>query len=181
MVWRALGEPYMSVISDTMILRYYGTMVSRHHGSMGSWCHFRWTVAGGSSEDSRTVNRAPNHTKEGKSRLEGPGIRAFFRIAELWQLSVAEQMDLLGLRSRSTLYAWKRAQDARLDQDQLERLSHVLSIYSSLGTLLPVAEAAYTWVKRPNNAPPFMGRPALDLMRQGALGLKTVRAYLETQ
>ncbi len=90
-------------------------------------------------------------------------------------------MDLLGLRSRSTLYAWKRAQDAQLDQDQLERLSHVLGIFRALRTLFSVDDAANAWVKKPNTAPLFMGRSAIDLMRHGIAELKTVRVYLEEQ
>ena len=71
------------------------------------------------------------------SHLSGPGIRTFFRISQAWGLTVEEQMDLLGLASRSTLFSWKRAQDARLDRDQLERVSHVLGIYKSLRILFP--------------------------------------------
>lgn len=72
---------------------------------MEPWCHFRLTVQGCWDEDSRTVNGATSHMEEGVDRLAGPGIHAFLRIAAQWHLSVAEQMDLLGLRSRSTLFA----------------------------------------------------------------------------
>ena len=114
-------------------------------------------------------------------RLSGPGIRAFFNIAKEWSLSVEEQMALLGLGSRSTLFAWKRAQDARLDRDQLERVSHVLGIYKALRILFPSETSARAWVKKPNDAPLFEGRPALERMSQGILGLFTVRAYLDAQ
>jgi hypothetical protein len=115
-------------------------------------------------------------------RLSGAGLRTFFRISGLWDLSVDEQMALLGLRSRSTYFKWKRDRQARLDRDQLERISHVLGIYKALQILLPDAAAADAWVKRPNRAEPFLGRPALDLMIQGGItGLFNVRRYLDAQ
>ena len=114
-------------------------------------------------------------------RLSGPAIRAFFRIGEAWGLSVEEQMDLLGLDSRSTYFSWKRAQDARLDRDQLERVSHVLGIYKSLRILFPAAAQADAWVKKPNAAAMFDGKPALNRMREGIRGLFAVRLYLDAQ
>lgn len=115
-------------------------------------------------------------------RLSGAGLRTFFRISGLWDLAVEDQMALLGLRSRSTFFKWKREQKARLDRDQLERISHVLGIYKALQILLPEAAAADAWVKRPNRAEPFLGRPALDLMVQGGItGLFSVRRYLDAQ
>lgn len=115
-------------------------------------------------------------------RLSSAGLRTFYRIAELWDLSVEEQMALLGLRSRSTFFKWKRDQKARLDRDQLERVSHVLGIYKALQILLPDPAAADAWVKRPNRAEPFQGHPALDLMVQGGItGLFAVRRYLDAQ
>ena len=40
--------------------------------------------------------------------LSGPALRTFFRIAETWRLSVAEQMTLLGFPARSTFFNWKK-------------------------------------------------------------------------
>jgi hypothetical protein len=115
-------------------------------------------------------------------RLSGAGIRTFFRIAELWGLDVDQQMALLGLRSRSTYFKWKRERKAKLDRDQLERISHILGIYKALQILLPDAPSADAWVKRPNKAEPFQGEPALEWMiRGGITGLFTVRRYLDAQ
>jgi len=115
-------------------------------------------------------------------RLSGAGIRTFFRIAGLWGLDTEQQMALLGLRSRSTFFKWKREQAARLDHDQLERVSHILGIYKALQILLPEPAAADAWVRRPNQAGPFQGEPALELMiRGGITGLFTVRRYLDAQ
>ena len=115
-------------------------------------------------------------------RLSGAGIRTFFGIAALWDLDIEQQMALLGLRSRSTYFKWKRERKARLDHDQLERISHILGIYKALQILLPDQPSADAWVKRPNSAAPFQGEPALELMiRGGITGLFGVRRYLDAQ
>ena len=115
------------------------------------------------------------------SHLSGPGLRAFFSIAQEWNLTVEEQMDLLGLESRSTYFSWKRAQEARLDRDQLERISHVLGIYKSLRILFPVQAQGNAWVKKANDGALFEGRSALDRMRRGLRDLFAVRCYLDAQ
>jgi len=113
-------------------------------------------------------------------RLSGPAIRAFFKIAERWGVAGAEQQALLGGISRSTLQRWKREQDALLTVDQLERISHLLGIHKNLHVLLPTT--ADGWVKRPNSAPLFGGRTALELMVAGGItAQREVRVYLDGQ
>ena len=113
-------------------------------------------------------------------RLSGPAIRAFFKIAERWGVSGTDQQALLGGISRSTLQRWKRDQDALLTVDQLERISYLLGIHKNLQILLPTT--ADGWVKRPNAAPIFGGRTALELMVAGGItALREVRLYLDGQ
>ncbi len=38
----------------------------------------------------------------------GAGLRAFTNIAERWGLTIAEQLKLLGIASRSTFFKWRR-------------------------------------------------------------------------
>jgi hypothetical protein len=114
--------------------------------------------------------------------LSGPALRTFFRIAELWGLSAQEQMTLLGLTARSTYFKWRKGEAAALPKDTLERISYVLGIYKALQILLPDTRAADEWVRRPNDAPPFGGRPALDRMLSGQVAdLFVVRQYLDAQ
>lgn len=110
--------------------------------------------------------------------LARAGLSTFFRIAAEWQLDGAQQMGLLGLASRTTFFRWKKTPPAALPPDTLERLSHVFGIYKSLQILLPGTSAA-GWIHRPNDAPLFGGRPALELMLNGVAGLFLVRAYLD--
>ena len=116
------------------------------------------------------------------ARMSAAGLRAFARIAALWQLSVDTQLCLLGQPSRSTYFAWRRSpEQARLPRDTLERLSNLLGIYKSLQILLPAPEAADAWVHQPNSAPLFAGRSALQLMLDGNLSdLHLVRRYLDS-
>ena len=110
----------------------------------------------------------------------GPALRAFFRIADGWQLKRAQAMALLGIDGVSMYSSWKREPDeAKLKLHVIERLSYVLGIYDSLQTLLP-GEAAESWVHRPNSATPFGGRPAIELMTSGLTSdLAAVRQYLD--
>jgi len=112
----------------------------------------------------------------------GAGLRAFVRIAEAWGLTVAEQLKLLGIGSRSTYFKWRREQSPRLQQDTLERLSYLLGIYKSLQILLPDPRAADEWMRKPNSASPFGGRSALERMLSGQVAdLYVVRQYLDAE
>jgi len=114
--------------------------------------------------------------------LSGPALRTFFRIAQLWDLSVDEQMTLLGVTARSTFFKWKKGADTVLPRDALERISYVLGIYKALQILLPDKKAADEWVKRPNAAPLFAGQSALERMLSGQVAdLFVVRRYLDAQ
>jgi len=114
-------------------------------------------------------------------QLAAPGLRAFERIAMAWQLSVDEQLRLLGQPPRSTFFAWrKQPERASLPRDTLERLSYLLGIWKSLQILLPDTGAADAWVRQPNSAPAFGGRSALERMLAGNVSdLHAVRAYLD--
>jgi antitoxin Xre/MbcA/ParS-like protein len=116
------------------------------------------------------------------SSLGGAGLRAFANIAEAWSLPVADQLKLLGIASRSTFFKWRRERNPRLPRDTLERLSYLLGIYKSLQILLPDPKLADEWVRKPNAAPAFGGRSALERMLSGQVAdLYVVRQYLDAQ
>jgi hypothetical protein len=115
-------------------------------------------------------------------RLSDTALEAFFNLAQVWQLSIAEQRRLLGEPPASTFYKWKSTKQARLNRDILERISYLLGIYKALHTLLPSRRAADTWIRRPNRAPGFNGASALDRMLNGNVAdLADVRRYLDAQ
>lgn len=113
--------------------------------------------------------------------LSGAALRAFSNIANLWQLSTEEQLLLLGSPPRSTFFKWKKQpESANLARDTLERISYILGIYKALQILLPDPAAADSWIKKPNSAPLFGGKSALDRMLSGNVAdLYVVRQYLD--
>lgn len=115
--------------------------------------------------------------------MSAAGLRAFFNIAQDWKLNADEQMTLLGKPGRSTFFKWKSAPEtADLKRDTLERLSYILGVYKALQVLLPDARAAGDWVKKPNTAPLFGGKSALQRMLGGNVGdLLAVRQYLDAR
>jgi hypothetical protein len=91
-------------------------------------------------------------------------------------------MALLGASARSTFFKWKKDQDGHLSLDTLERISYLLGIFKALHILLPHEDAADAWVKKPNAAPLFAGKSALDRMLSGRVSdLYVVRQYLDSQ
>ena len=119
--------------------------------------------------------------KPSSRELSAAGLRAFFAIARDWGLNTDAQMVLLGAPGRSTFFKWKSApESADLKRDTLERLSYLLGIYKALQILLPDTVAADAWVKKPNSAPLFGGKSALDRMLGGNVAdLLAVRQYLD--
>jgi hypothetical protein len=129
----------------------------------------------------------PHSAKHPRSTPSSPrttraALGAFYRIAELWKLTVEQQMKLLGVSAASTFYHWRKSPPAALPHDTLERLSYVLGIYKALQILFPQPGSADTWIRKPNQASLFRGKSALDRMLSGNVAdLFVVRQYLDAQ
>jgi hypothetical protein len=122
-----------------------------------------------------TLRTAPSHAA-------GPALRTYFRIADAWRLSADEARRLLGDPPRSTFFLWKRNGEGALSRDTLERISYLLGIYKALQILLPDPAAADAWIRKPNAAPLFGGKPALERMLSGNVAdLYVVRQFLDAQ
>ena len=86
----------------------------------------------------------------------------------------------MGDPPRSTYFLWKKNSAGQLGRDTLERVSYILGIYKALQILLPDTVAADAWVRKPNAAPLFAGKPALQRMLSGNVAdLYVVRQYLD--
>jgi hypothetical protein len=122
----------------------------------------------------------PSDVLDEGARLSAPALRAFFGIADRWQLGAGERQRLLGLKP-STYFKYQRdPAHAQLSRDTLERISYVLGIYKALQILLPRREAADSWIRRKNSAPVFNGHAPLDLMLAGKVSdIYLVRRYLD--
>lgn len=105
-------------------------------------------------------------------------LRSFFRLVELWGLSMEQARVLLGRPARATLYNWKAGRARSLPHDTLRRISYLLGIYKALQILYADPALADAWLKRPNAA--FGGQSALERMLAGdVVDLAAVRAHLD--
>ncbi len=112
--------------------------------------------------------------------LKGPGLRAFFKIAGFWNLVEAEQMSILGLKSPSILRDLQAGDVEQCSADVLERVSYVLGIYKGIHSIFTEHEQADRWMRKPNKAPIFAGKSAVDRMVVGGIDdLRLVRGYLD--
>ena len=108
-------------------------------------------------------------------------LRTYWRLAEAWKLTIAEQVTLLGV-ARTTLYQWKQGRVGALDRHVLERLSYLFGIYSALQIVLPVPARASEWLRKPNRAPLFSDGSALSrMLGEQVADLYVVRQYLDAQ
>jgi hypothetical protein len=104
-------------------------------------------------------------------------LRAFWRIADVWQLDRGERATLLATSDRS-IDRWMANPDVSLHRDAIERLSYVIGIYGGLHALLGESPLADEWVRRPNVD--FGGAPPLRRMLAGNVSdLIAVRQYVD--
>jgi uncharacterized protein (DUF2384 family) len=116
--------------------------------------------------------------------MANAGLRAFFNLAKAWKLTEPQQLSLLGLTSRSTLFAWKSraaAGTVKLGPDTLERLGNLVGIWKALAILFPQNDLADAWIHRPNDNSPFMGEAPITLMQFSLEGLAQVRRHLDAR
>jgi len=115
------------------------------------------------------------------ARRNPVALKAFFGITHQWGLNSEQERSLLGI-PKATFYRWKQSLDGSLSPDTLERISYILGIYKALRILLPNEKAANTWIHKPNSAPLFNGKSALDkLMKGQVVDLADVRRYLDAE
>lgn len=120
------------------------------------------------------------HSPQVRKRLSAPAIRTFFNVADAWNLSVKEQLALLGFPAPSTYHKYKSGQIGTLSFDTLIRISLILGIYKGLHILYPEPSLADNWIRMPNTNPIFGGNTALRLMMDGGIdGLQQVRRLLD--
>ena len=107
--------------------------------------------------------------------------RTFFNLADTWKMDLSEQRAALGGVSKQTVYNWRaHPERARFSSDQLDRVSYLLGIYKALQIIFTRPEQADSWIRRPNAAPPFGGKPAAELLFSGRMeDLIRVRRYLD--
>ena len=103
------------------------------------------------------------------------------RLFDLWNISTAAQLELLGLSrtSRAQISKYRSGGAVPSSRDMLDRIGWLLSIHKSLRLLYPRNEnIRYTWVKRRNRV--LDDQRPLDIMKyQGLIGVARVARYLD--
>lgn len=108
-------------------------------------------------------------------------LKAIFVITHKWALTTKQERTLLGIPP-TTFYRWKKHCNGTLSINTLERISYVLGIYKALRILLPNESAANKWIHKPNSAPLFGGKSALQKIMVGrVIDLADVRRYLDAE
>lgn len=116
--------------------------------------------------------------KRKREDLAGPGVRAFLKLQDVWELSDRDAQRLLGDVSRTTLHNWKKNPPTTVSRDTLERISYLLAIFKGLQILLPQKEQADAWIKKHNAA--FGEQSPLERMLAGNVSdLLEVRQYVD--
>lgn len=106
-------------------------------------------------------------------------LRAFWRIAERWRLTVHEGAILLGL-GNSDADSTRAGDVTSTTPETLVRVGHVLAIFKALHCMLP-EPSADDWVRGGNTGEPFGGSAPLERMLRGGIDdLTAVRDYLES-
>jgi hypothetical protein len=124
----------------------------------------------------------PESRMRGRSREDRVILaKAVTRLFELWGLSAADQLALLGLSetNRIALQRYAKGEALAANRDLLERVGHLLGIQKSLKLLYPHnPEIVNGWMRAPNTK--FDGASPVDVVRKfGFAGLLMVRGTLD--
>lgn len=117
-----------------------------------------------------------------RAELTPVSIRAMSNLADAWQLTVVETVELLGGVAESSWHAWQNSPPKKpLTVDQLTRVSLLLGIFTSL-RVMHAGSLANEWVRRPNFNPLFDGATPLGAMITGGIPVMVeVRALLDSR
>lgn len=101
------------------------------------------------------------------------------RILAAWSLTDEEKAALLGCETSSQLESLPDAPLQDIAPETLERAAIMLDMFTALNAIFSGQPAADDWVRKPNKAPQFQGRSALEAMIDGGVEtMRNVRAYL---
>ena len=118
---------------------------------------------------------------EDRRRLSPAAARAFFRIAEHWQLRDEDARELLGGISNGSYYQLKQKAGKTFEQDRLLRISYLVGIFKALNILYS-QKLADQWIQLPNSNPVFSGVTPLAYMLSGGVpAMDMVRRLLDAR
>lgn len=110
--------------------------------------------------------------------------KAFWRLADLYNLTREEQALLLGVKpeNRQRLNSLQNKQEIPVDPDKFQRVGNLLGIHKSLRIMFPHnRELVYAWIKTPRDI--FHNQSAMQFIASDPLNtfarLFTVRRILD--
>lgn len=114
-------------------------------------------------------------------RLSPSAVKAFLKIAALWELRDEDARQLLGGMSNGAYYELKKKGSRLLDQDRLTRISLLTGIFKALNILYS-KRLADRWVQLPNTNPMFEGdTPLAYMIRGGVPAMLRVRQLFDAR
>jgi len=127
------------------------------------------------------IQPADLSNKDVVKRLSASAVKAFLRMAMLWELRGEDARQLLGGISHGAYYELKKTGPRSLDQDRLTRISLLTGIFEALNILYG-ERLADRWVHLPNTNPMFGGETPLAYMLKGGMpAILRVRQLLDAR
>jgi len=119
--------------------------------------------------------------KDVVKRLSPSAVKAFLKMAALWELRDEDARQLLGGMSNGAFYELKKTGSRSLDQDRLMRISLLTGIFKALNILYR-KKLADRWVHSTNTNPLFGGETPLTYMIKGGMpAMLRVRQLLDAR
>lgn len=98
------------------------------------------------------------------------GLRAAFNLLNRWGCTAEQAQAILRL-PKATYYKYRNDPDsARLDKDQLTRISYLLNIHQALRIVFENPDNVYGFMRKRNHNPYFHGRSPLESIETGDFG-----------
>ena len=95
------------------------------------------------------------------------GLKAAFNILDKWGCTADQAQAILRL-PKATYYKYRNdPESARLDRDQLTRISYLLNMHQALRIVFENPENVYGFMRKRNNNPYFHGRTPLEVIESG--------------
>lgn len=110
--------------------------------------------------------------------VQAAGLRAFFTLADKWDLAKQDAIALLGDPKERTYYNWKQGKIGFVPADTMRRIGYLLGIHKALRILYRNPVNLYGWIRQPNQI--LGGQSPLQRMVKGDMSdIAMVRRMLD--
>ncbi len=101
--------------------------------------------------------------------LAPPGLAAFFRLSDAWELSDLQQCKLLHCPSVAVLVRYRAGQGPRLTAVQQKRIALLAGIHAALSNRGVAGDRVWRWAHEPQKALPYKGETPVHYMMAGGV------------